>query len=462
MPPLLAALLTLGFIVYLFRRDSREKPNVTRALWLPTIWMWIVGSRLISQWLSVVGINSGQQSVEEGNPFDAGVFIILIVAGLYVLHRRRVVLAGFVRYNPWLSVFMLYCLVSILWSDFQFVAFKRWIKELGHPVMALILLTEPDPEEAFMRVMKRSAYVLLTVSVLLIKYFPGIGRLNKEFGGESPFCGVTLSKNTLGVLCFFLGLYFFWRLLQVWKWEKGTVRRDELRLTVFFLLMDAWLLRKAHSSTSLGATALGILVLLFLNRPNLNRQKIGTYALVTIVFCAAMEWMFGISSLAIKLLDRDPTLTGRVFIWQQAAALQPNPLLGAGFESFWLGERLQRMWAIHWWHPNEAHNGYVEIYLNLGIIGCVLLLCMLLSVFWINRRAFIEDAPLAKFRLASLAAILAYNWTEAGFKNLTPGYFLFFIVAVAYPTPQSANASETQEIALEAEDEQLLAQHGTP
>jgi exopolysaccharide production protein ExoQ len=87
-----------------------------------------------------------------------------------------------------------------------------------------------------------------------------------------------------------------------------------------------------------------------------------------------MEWMFGISSLALKLLDRDPTLTGRVFIWQQAAALQPNPILGAGFESFWLGERLQKMWAIHWWHPNEAHNGYIETYLNLGIVGCVLLL----------------------------------------------------------------------------------------
>jgi exopolysaccharide production protein ExoQ len=43
--------------------------------------------------------------------------------------------------------------------------------------MALVLLTEPDPEEALVRMMKRSAYVLLPVSVLFIKYYPELGRI---------------------------------------------------------------------------------------------------------------------------------------------------------------------------------------------------------------------------------------------------------------------------------------------
>jgi O-antigen ligase len=206
---------------------------------------------------------------------------------------------------------------------------------------------------------------------------------------------------------------------------------------------------------------LGVMVMLALGRPNLNRRRIGTYAIVIIVFCAAMEWMFGISSLAIKLLNRDPTLTGRVFLWQQAASLQPNPLLGAGFESFWLGERLKRMWAIHWWHPNEAHNGYIEIYLNLGIIGCVLMLGVFLSTFWKCRRAFLTNFELGRLRLAFLAAILIYNWTEAAFKALHPVFFLLFIVFVDYPTAQSADAPEWPETALETGEENLVAEHGT-
>ena len=59
--------------------------------------------------------------------------------------------------------FLLYCFIAILWSDFPFVALKRWIKMLGHPIMALILLTEPDSDEAFVRLMKRSAYVLADI-----------------------------------------------------------------------------------------------------------------------------------------------------------------------------------------------------------------------------------------------------------------------------------------------------------
>ena len=39
---------------------------------------------------------------------------------------------------------MAYGLLSVLWSDFPLIAGKRWIKTLGHPVMALIILTEPE------------------------------------------------------------------------------------------------------------------------------------------------------------------------------------------------------------------------------------------------------------------------------------------------------------------------------
>ena len=50
--------------------------------------------------------------------------------------------------------------------------------------------------------------------------------------------------------------------------------------------------------------------------------------------------------------------------------MAPNALVGAGFESFWLGPRLSKvMTAFPNLHVNEAHNGYIEVYLNLGVIG---------------------------------------------------------------------------------------------
>jgi O-antigen ligase len=451
----------VGFIIYLFRRDFRERPNVTRALWVPTVWMLITGSRQVSQWLNLAGIQWGGHTSEEGNPLDAIMFFGLILVGLCILHGRRVVLGEFIRHNPWLCAFLFYGFVSILWSDIPLVSCKRWIKQLGLPIMALVLLTEPDPEEALIRLMKRCAYLLLPLSVLFCKYYPGLGRLDKVYGGEDPWSGITLSKNELGCDCFILGLFFFWRLLHVWKMEKSLARRDELRLTLFFLLMDAWLMYKAKSSTSVGALALGMLVLLVLGLPNLNLRRIGTYAIATITVCAAMEWMFGISSLAIAALGRNPTLTGRVFIWREALALQPNPILGAGFESFWSGERLAIMWARHWWHPDEAHNGYIEIYLNLGIVGDVLFLGVILSTFWKGRQVLLTNFALGQLRLAFLAAIMVYNWTEAAFKGITLGFLILFFIAIEYPMVQSATGEEQPETAPETGDEELVAERGT-
>ena len=175
MPTSLALLLTLAFVVFLFRRDFREKPNVTGALWIPILWFLIIGSRPITAWLNLCGV-SVSGSMEDGSPADATVYFALIVAGLCVLIKRRINLGEVVRNNRLLAAFLIYCLVSVLWSDFPLVSFKRWIKILGHPIMALIIFTEPDPEEALIRLLKRCAYVLIPVSILFIKYFPAWGR----------------------------------------------------------------------------------------------------------------------------------------------------------------------------------------------------------------------------------------------------------------------------------------------
>ena len=126
MPAKLALLLYLVGVVWLFRRDVRAKPTVTGALWIPLLWSLIIMTRSVSEWLSIFGLNWGGSSLEEGSPLDAVVYFSLIVAGLRVLAQRHVQLAEVVRNNRWLAVFFIYCFLAIFWSDFPFVAFKRW------------------------------------------------------------------------------------------------------------------------------------------------------------------------------------------------------------------------------------------------------------------------------------------------------------------------------------------------
>ena len=54
LPPPIALVGTLGFVFFLFWRDIRQRPNVTGAIWLPVIWVVLMGSRSVAQWLYIL------------------------------------------------------------------------------------------------------------------------------------------------------------------------------------------------------------------------------------------------------------------------------------------------------------------------------------------------------------------------------------------------------------------------
>jgi len=438
LPPTLALFLTVGFVIFLFRRDIRQRPNVTGALWLPLIWVLLMASRSVAQWLYILHFPVALGSLEEGNPLDALVYSSLIIAGLYVLNKREVSLSEAFRNNGWLMAFLLYCFIAILWSDFPFVAFKHWIKVLGHPIIVLVLFTEPDPEEALVRLMKRSAYVLVPFSVLFIKYYPEIGRQFDEWTGLPMNNGIAQNKNGLGSLCLVLGFFFVWYFLKTWRAEKSKARRDELRLLGVFLVMIAWLLRQSHAATATLCLLIAIAVILVLQRPWVNKKLIGTYALLALVVLIVAELAFGVFDRVADFTGHQATIMGRAELWRQCLALHTNPIFGVGFESFWLGDRLQLLHEGRPWQPNEAHNGYLEIYLNMGLVGLFMLFGLIIATFRKIRFELFRNTDWGRFRLGFLAAIVFYNLTEATFRGLSLTWFVFFIIAMEYPDPRFA------------------------
>src|SRR6266576_2251107 len=293
LPSSLALFLTLALIIWLFRRDIREKPDISGALWLPLLWLVLGCSRPVSAWLNIFGLPvSGAASVEEGSPLDACFYFVMIIVGFCVLAKRQVRLSEIISNNGWLIAFLLYCFISIAWSDFPFVAFKRWLKVLGHPITALIVLTDPNPKEALTRLMKRCAYVVIPVSILFIKYYPELGRSFEPWSGMASSTGITTNKNMLGADCMILGFFFFWHLLQTWQTHRDRWRRNELRLIAGFLIGIWWLSSQAHSATAVTSLFVGALVVVFVGIRSINRNFIGTYLLVVLTLLVIAELTF--------------------------------------------------------------------------------------------------------------------------------------------------------------------------
>jgi exopolysaccharide production protein ExoQ len=457
MPPSLATFIYWAFIIFLFRRDFRQRPNVTGALWIPILWMLVICTRSASEWLAIFGFPGlGGSSLEEGSLLDASVYYALIAAGLYVLNKRQVQISEIIRNNQWLTIFFVYCFLAVVWSDFPFVALKRWTKVIGHPIMVLILLTEPEPLEALTRLMKRCAYVIIIISILFIKYYPQWGRGFDEWSGQPFNKGITGGKNALGYDCLILGFFFFWYFLQIWQAERGKARRNELLLIAGILAGIWWLLSMANSSTSFMSLLLGLLTIWLIGLRFVDKRVIGTYIVLVVLAVIVAQSVFGIYDYVLTFLGRNSTLTERTGLWDALLKVKINPVLGTGFESFWLGERRETFWKEIGWQASEAHNGYLETYLSLGLIGLVILLGLIIVTFRKSRLDLLNNFEWGRFRLGFLVAAVAYNWTESGFKSLHPVWFAFYIIALDYPPHQFSPVEESAGALLEEEDTGLV------
>jgi O-antigen ligase len=149
----------------------------------------------------------------------------------------------------------------------------------------------------------------------------------------------------------------------------------------------------------------------------------------------------------VEAMGRNMTFTGRTDIWAHITSKTVNPLIGAGYWNFWGGPSgfaiSQAMTTIV---PN-AHCGYVDMYLDGGII-C---LCILFFMLLICGRRIIKyltvknDADRYKrVRFAFLVVAIIYNLSETAFARISPIWFTTLLMLVTFPAMKTA-AKKTRE-----------------
>ncbi len=417
MPPSLALLLWVLLVIWLLRYDPAKSADVSSALWVPLIWMFIVGSRLPSQWLGG-SVGQAAEALQEGNPLDRTIYFGLIFLAIGILVSRSFQWRGFFARNVALTAFLAYAMVSFCWSDFPFIAFKRWFRDLGNYLVILVVLSDANPLEAVRTLLRRLSYLLIPLSVLLVKYYPDMGRQYDSWHGSAMYSGATTSKNMLGVLCLISGIFFFWDTVTRWSDRRDRRTKQIILVNITFIVMSLWLLNLASSTTSSICLAIGCLVIAAAHTQVFRRRPGLLKALIPAGFCLylVLSLGFGMSGDLAGAVGKDPTLTDRTAIWAALFNMHTNPLIGTGYESFWLGSRLDLFWQ-RFPGLNEAHNGYLEVYLNLGLIGLFLLAGFLIAGYRTICKRLAVFSGIASLTMAVWAILLFYSVTEAGFRS---------------------------------------------
>ncbi len=431
-----ALVFCLAFIVLALRQDVKESAGTSRALWIPFIWIALSASKPLPYWLYPhlrAALSNWTLPVNydflAGNALDRNFLIGMMLMGIIILYRRRDRFRMDYRKNAWLILLLVYMLMSMAWSQYPGLTGKRWIRCIGDLVMVLVILTEDDRREAFERIIRRCAIVLLPLSLVFIRYFRIIG-VNYDPWGFLQYVGVTNQKNHLGVLCAFAGVYLLWRML------KRFPRLSYLDAFLFVLAM--YLLIISRSATSVvvfitGSLFLAIIALLKLDRKSPTKAVI-VLLIMLVVVQVLLTGYVGDSLLSrfFSATSRDVTLTGRVPLWRDLIAIgSRTPILGFGYGGFWFSNLSAALWTRHQWRPVSGHNGYLDIFLDLGLVGLILFLFLLVQTYKKTAKAAGESGRFGQLCYVFFVMIVLHNITESTFiKPVSFLWILFLYMAV--------------------------------
>ena len=143
----------------------------------------------------------------------------------------------------------------------------------------------------------------------------------------------------------------------------------------------------------------------------------------------------------VTIFGRDVTLTGRTDIWKELLNEPTNILVGTGYESFWMGSVGDRFYERYSIFINQAHNGYLETYLNIGLVGVILLVAMIYKSMKNVKNYILLGNEGGGLIFSFFIVSIAYNWTEAIFSKLSPLWFLILTISLCCNMKTKDNAS---------------------
>lgn len=354
-----------------------------------------------------------------GQPITQVVFGLIYLFLLVSLLKYRSAVGRLVLAEKWTALLCLWALVSIAWSVQPGETLRRGLALCGTSLAGLYLAVHYDPKQQ-LRMMSHVLGIGAIASLVVVILLPGVGILP-----DSGWQGVYNLKNSLGRMMS-LGAFCF-ALLAL-----GERRHRAVRIAMF--LLCSGLLIMSRSATAVVVTLLMLALLPLRKLVHLRTRKLlAAVALLVPIFAAGIFWVVEYSDEILAALGRTSSLTGRIPLWQVVLKeIALRPLRGYGFTAFWNSWEGQRVSDTVAWDTAvpHAHNGFLEIWLGLGLIGLAIVLISLARNFIRALHAARSHREIEEsWPLLLVAFTVLYNLTESSLMNVNSITWMAYIAA---------------------------------
>jgi O-antigen ligase len=339
--------------------------------------------------LSTVGGIASQAAI------DLLILLLLLRSARLLLNRILCV--------PSAALLAALAVASTLWSLGPLLTLRRSIPFALAGLFGLWFAAHFSAERQ-MRILRLTMLALALASIALVILAPAFG-LDPTPGHASDWKGIFTQKNACGrIMVLATAVILF----------GGRITKP--RAAALLLFASIFAMSGSRAAWMIEALVLLVWLTLLAARRSSPRARLLLAIAAPILAATAAIFAVRFSWQLMHLLDREPTLSGRTAIWTQVLrAIAQRPLLGYGYDAFWRGMQgpsMQIDTAVHF-IVEHAHNGFLEICLELGLAGLLLFLLSWLSA-WRSLWPLWQEGDLQRiaFPLIFLILIGLYDLEE--------------------------------------------------
>jgi exopolysaccharide production protein ExoQ len=380
---------------------------------------------------------AGKGPVVLANEADRIIKVSMIAMSLYVIASRWLLTCTLARkINLGAAALLVLALLSAAWSIEPSATLLRFVSLITIFMVCFAIALSGWHRRRFQQVAIPPLMAILLVSLVVGMIYPErIIELGTDLSQKNAWHGVTHSKNEFGMMSSIAAIICFNRCLAREGRPYWPIAATAVALTCLIL---------SRSNTSLFATMVAMLSMVLVMRVPIIRRRYSTHVIVAMVVMILLYELViqdvvpGVHTLlapVMGLTGKDATFSGRTIIWDIVKQhIQAAPYLGTGYGAYWLGpfpgSPSYIFVSVMFFYPTEAHNGYLDVVNDLGIVG---LICLLVFLFWYIRQALQLmriDRNQGSLYLALLLQQMVMNMSESEWFSRTSTFAVLILASV--------------------------------
>ena len=369
-PPIFVAILfslAASFIIVIYlTRDKAIAPIFEKII--VYIFLFTISDLAIFNYYHINIARLGFPQEGEVEDFIYRFFLLIIYAAAFVIIRARTrnILTNLILLfrQQFLGIYIGIAAFSMFWA----VPFIRPLQTtLGLVILGTFAVHfgRRYNWRELSRLLRWNFLILNLLTIFTCVLMPSVGVEGKGWKG------LFTHPNGLGLVVGLSALLWLHNFLYESKYRWRSL---------VFLILSFVVMMFSNSASSFISCMLSIIVLVLIPFVKRLKWKQAVIFFVTFLLVSSSAFILVINKadLVVSSFNRDLTFTGRIPLWGALIDLgvKHRPWLGYGYDSFWLdflgqNSPAMRIWdsPAGAWLPYHAHNGFLDIFLSIGLFG---------------------------------------------------------------------------------------------